>query len=232
VGAAVSEPDGARHGGPLAIEVISDVVCPWCYVGKRRLDKAVAAAGIPLTVRWRPFQLDSTIPPEGKPRREYMLAKFGSAARIQQIHDALAETGRADGISFDFDRIEVSPNTLDAHRLVRWAEADGVQDAVVEALFRAYFLEGRDVGDRSVLAEIAGNCWMDPASVTARLASEEDCQAVRVEIEAAQRMGVTGVPTFILAGRYALVGAQPADEIAAALRRIAGDRPREERLLA
>jgi predicted DsbA family dithiol-disulfide isomerase len=228
----VSEPDASEHGGPLAVEVISDVVCPWCYVGKRRLEKAIAAAGIPLTIRWRPFQLDSTIPPEGKPRRDYLQGKFGSAARIKQIYDALAETGRTEGISFDFERIEVSPNTLDAHRLVRWAEAEGVQDGVVEALFRAYFIDGRDVGDHSVLAEIAGGCGMDRANIAARLASEEDRHTVRAEIETAQRMGVTGVPTFILAERYALVGAQPAEEIAAALRRIAADRPRENRLLA
>jgi predicted DsbA family dithiol-disulfide isomerase len=228
----VSEPDASEHGGPLAVEVISDVVCPWCYVGKRRLEKAIAAAGIPLTIRWRPFQLDSTIPPEGKPRRDYLQAKFGSAARIEQIYDALAETGRTEGIAFDFERIEVSPNTLDAHRLVRWSEAEGVQDGVVEALFRAYFIDGRDVGDHSVLAEIAGGCGMDRASVAARLASEEDRQAVRAEMETAQRMGVTGVPTLVLAGRYALVGAQPAEEIGAALRRTAADRPREDRLLA
>ena len=206
---------------PLSIDVISDVVCPWCYVGKRRLEQAVAAAEIPLVIRWRPYQLDPTIPPEGTPRRQYLEQKFGSAERIEQIHQTIRAAGAAEGIRFAFERIEVSPNTLDAHRLVRWADATGAQDRIVEALFRAYFIEGRDIGDRAVLAAIAASAGMERDAVSGRLASEEDRNAVLAEIDSARRLGVTGVPTFILAGRYGLVGAQPAEEIARAVKEIA-----------
>ena len=230
VGTAVSDRNGAGTGAPLAVDVISDVVCPWCYVGKRRLEKAAAATGIPLTIRWKPFQLDSTIPPQGKPRREYLEGKFGSAERIKEIYERIAATGAAESIPFAFERIEVSPNTLDAHRLIRWAGEAGVQGAVVEALFRSYFIEGRNVGDLSVLADIAASAGMDGAAVAGRLEGDDDRAVVRQEIESAQLMGVTGVPTFVLAGRYALVGAQPAEEIAAALSRIAARPPGDERL--
>jgi predicted DsbA family dithiol-disulfide isomerase len=211
----------AAEAAPLTVDVVSDVVCPWCFIGKRRLEKAIEAAGLPVAVRWRPYQLDPTIPPEGKSRRDYFEAKFGSSERIRQIHERVAETGRGDGIDFAFEAIAVAPNTLDAHRLVRWAGDADVQDLVMEALFRGYFLEGRNVGDHDVLAGIAEVAGMDGGTVRARLASDEDRNAVRAEIDAAQQMGVTGVPTFILAGRYALVGAQPAEEVADALSAVA-----------
>ena len=209
----------AEAQAPLAIDVVSDVVCPWCFIGKRRLEKAVAAEGVPVAIRWRPYQLDPTIPPEGKSRREYMAAKFGSAERIKEIRARIEAAGASEGIPFAFDRIAVSPNTLDAHRLVRWAGEAGVGDAVVEALFRAYFLEGRNIGDHSVLAETAASAGLDRTAISARLASGEDRSMIRSEVDAAQRMGVTGVPTFILAGRYAVVGAQPAEDLAQAFRR-------------
>jgi predicted DsbA family dithiol-disulfide isomerase len=201
----------------LAIDVVSDVVCPWCFIGKRRLEKALAESAVPVEVRWRPYQLDATIPPEGKSRRAYLEAKFGSPERIAQMHERVAAVGLTEGIPFAFERIAVSPNTLDAHRLIRWAGEAGVQEAVVEALFRAYFIDGRNLADPAVLAKIAAAAGMDGAVVLSRLASQEDSEAVRREIDEAQRIGVTGVPTFILAGRYALVGAQPAEAIAEAL---------------
>jgi predicted DsbA family dithiol-disulfide isomerase len=201
----------------LSVDVISDVICPWCFIGKRRLEKAIADAGMPVDIRWRPYQLDPTIPPEGKDRRAYMEAKFGSGDRIRQIHERVVATGAEDGIDFAFDRIKVSPNTLDAHRLVRWVGDAGAQDAVVEALFNAYFTEGRDVGDHAVLGDIAASSGLDRGELMKRLASDEDRDAVRAEIDQARRIGVTGVPTFILANRYALVGAQPAKEIVLAL---------------
>ena len=218
----------AAAAAPLALDVVSDVVCPWCYIGKRRLEKAVAAAEVAVAVRWRPYQLDPTIQAGGKPRREYLQQKFGSAERIRQIHENISAVGAAEGISFAFDRIEMSPNTLDAHRLVRWAEAEGVQDEIVEALFQAYFTESRDIGDREVLADIATMAGMDRGETAARLGSDEDRDNVRREVEDAQRLGVTGVPTFILAGRYGLVGAQPAEEIARALKQIANDSARTD----
>jgi predicted DsbA family dithiol-disulfide isomerase len=202
---------------PLAIDVVSDVVCPWCFIGKRRLERAIASGEVPATIRWHPYQLDPTIPPAGKSRRDYLVAKFGSEDRIRQLHRNIEAVGAAEGISFAFDRIAVSPNTLDAHRLIRWADAANAADAVVEALFRAYFLEGRDIGDRAVLAEIAATCGMARDDVAQRLASDEDAGAVRVAVQAAQQLGVTGVPTFILAGRYAVVGAQPPETLAQAI---------------
>lgn len=213
---------------PITIDVVSDVVCPWCFVGKRRLEKAIAMTELPLAIRWRPFQLDPTIPPDGKPRRDYLEQKFGDWARIEAMHDKLTATGAADGIGFAFDRITVSPNTLDAHRLVRWAADAGVQEPVVEALFRAYFQEGRDLGDHAVLAGIAEAAGMDRAEIARRLASEEDRDVVQAEIAAAQQMGVTGVPTFILIGRYALVGAQPAEALAEAFTTIAAEMRKAE----
>jgi predicted DsbA family dithiol-disulfide isomerase len=193
---------------PLAIDVVSDVVCPWCFVGKQRLEKAIAMSNVPVAVRWHPFQLDPTIPPEGKSRRDYLEAKFGTGGRIEEMHERLTELGRAEGIDFAFDKIKVSPNTLDAHRLIRWAAEDGRQDAVVDALFRAYFLEGRNIGDRAVLAEIAATAGMDRARVAERLATDDDRREVGAEIVSAQKIGVTGVPTYIIASRYGVVGAQ------------------------
>jgi predicted DsbA family dithiol-disulfide isomerase len=206
---------------PVTLDVISDVVCPWCLIGKRRLEKARGMTDIPLAIRWRPFQLDPTIPAGGKSRRDHLVQKFGSEERIRQLHDNISRVGAGEGIAFAFDRIQVSPNTLDAHRLIRWAAEIGRQENIVEALFRAYFFDGRNIGDHAVLAAIAAAEGMDGRSVVGRLASDEDRSGVRAEIEAAQRVGVSGVPTFIVAGKYALVGAQPAEEIAAALRRVA-----------
>lgn len=211
--------------GALAVEVVSDVVCPWCYIGKRRLERAAAASGVPLAINWRPFQLDPTIPHEGKDRREYLIGKFGSEERIGKLHADIEALGLSEGIPFAFDRITVAPNTLDAHRVIRWAAETGQQDAVVEALFSANFLEGRNIGDRAELAAIAGACGMDAAAVAEALASGKDREAVMHEIAEAQRIGVTGVPTFIIDGRYALVGAQPSEQLASAFRQIAAEHP-------
>ena len=207
---------------PLAVEIVSDVVCPWCFIGKRRLEKAIAISDVRLAIRWRPFQLDATIPPEGKDRRAYLEAKFGAPERIRQMQENVAAAGRGEGISFAFDRIAVSPNTLDAHRLIRWSAEAGLQDRVVEALFSAYFLEGRNIGDRGVLADIAAGSGMD--GTAARLASGEDRESVQGEIAEAQRIGVTGVPTFIIDRNYGLVGAQPAEELASTLAKIAASK--------
>ncbi len=206
---------------PVSVDVISDVVCPWCFIGKRRLEQAVALTQTPLTIRWRPFQLDPTIPPEGKDRRAYLEQKFGSAERIEEIYERVAAAGAEVGIPFAFDRIKVSPNTLDAHRLIRWAAESGRQDAIVEALFRAYFFDGKDIGDRAMLADIAEAAGMDRTEINRRLASDDDRADVRADIVASQRIGVTGVPTYILASRYGLVGAQPAEELARAFAQVA-----------
>lgn len=190
------------------IDVFSDVVCPWCYLGKRRLERAIGELrGRQVEVRWRPFRLDPTIPPEGVDRDAYIARKFGSATAIEPSHRRLTEMGAAEGIDYHFDRITRSPNTIDAHRLVRWAAGQQRQDAVVEALFAAYFTAGRDVGDRRALAAIAHEAGLE-GDIAARLATDEDRAPVEAEIENAYRIGVTGVPCFVVDGRVGVMGAQ------------------------
>jgi predicted DsbA family dithiol-disulfide isomerase len=207
----------------ITIDVVSDVVCPWCFIGQKRLDKAIAASGVDVHVNWRPFQLDPTIPPEGKDRREYMLGKFGSEERIREIHARIEPLGAAEDISFAFDAIKVAPNTLDAHRVIRWAGAAGedVQNRLVRRLFQLNFEEGKNLGDPSVLIEAAREAGMDAAIVETLLPTDADVEAVRDEIATASRMGVTGVPCFLLEGKYAVMGAQDAETLADAIKQVA-----------
>lgn len=208
----------------VTVDVISDVVCPWCFIGQKRLDKAAAATrDVKVDIRWRPYQLDPTIPPQGLDRKQYMLAKFGSETRLKEIHDRIVPLGAADGIDFHFEDIKVAVNTIDAHRLIRWAAStgDGMQHRITQALFSANFEKGENISDHDVLARIAGENGMDEAVVRSLLASDADVDAVRAEIEQAQRMGVTGVPCFLLDGKYAVMGAQDADVLADAIRQVA-----------
>lgn len=216
---------------PLRIDVVSDVVCPWCFIGQKRLDRAVAAVPeVDVEIRWRPFQLDPTIPPQGKDRKEYMLSKFGSAEKLHEIHSRIEALGVAEGIDFDFDAITVSPNTLDAHRVLRWAAANGpdVQGRLARRLFQLYFEEGANVGDHSVLVEAAREAGMDAPVVAAMLATDSDRDAVLDEAATASRMGVTGVPCFLFEGKYAVMGAQDAGTLADAIRQIAAAKARGE----
>jgi predicted DsbA family dithiol-disulfide isomerase len=192
----------------LTIDIVSDVVCPWCYLGEKRLEAALQDEAGPVDVRWRPYQLDPTIPEGGLDRAEYMAKKFGNSGRLQSVHDNLTRLGAEVGLPFAFDKIKRSPNTLDAHRLIRWAASAGVQAEVVDRLFKAYFVEGRDIGDRKVLVEVAGECGLDANLVEKLLADGADADLVRQEIEQAQAMGVSGVPFFILGGRLGVPGAQ------------------------
>lgn len=202
---------------PLTIDVVSDVVCPWCYVGKHRLEKAMAM--LPeqnFAVTWRPYQLDPTIPKEGVSRQAYLEQKFGRE-RVAQIHAPLIKIGKAEGIPFAFDKITRSPNTLDAHRLLRWAHEAGKQNAMANRLFALYWVEGADIGNRDVLTKAAAEVGLDGALVAQLLTTEADLDPVIAEINAAQKMGISGVPTFIFAGRLALSGAQPAETIKKAI---------------
>lgn len=200
------------------IDVVSDAVCPWCFVGKRRLEAALAESdAADVRVRWRPFQLDSTIPAEGLDRKTYMNAKFRDPARLAEAHARLKALGAEVGIAFDFDAIQRAPNTLDAHRLIRWAEAFGTQDKLVERLFSLYFEQGRDIGDRDVLAAAAADCGLDGAAAREWLERGDDADDVRAEIEQAQRIGVSGVPFFIFANRLAVSGAQSSDVLSRAI---------------
>ncbi len=201
----------------LTIDVVSDVVCPWCYLGKRRLEQALAETEEPVAVHWRPYQLDPTIPNGGLDRRVYLKNKFGDDSRLTAIHDRLTALGEQVGIAYDFKAISRSPNTLDAHRLILWAGGAGAQDSVVERLFHLYFVEGRDIGDRALLVEVARENGMDRDIVAGLLAEDRDAEAVRQEIAQAQSIGVTGVPFFIFASRFGVPGAQDAEVLAKAI---------------
>ena len=209
---------------PVIIDVVSDVVCPWCYVGRARLGQAIRSQpDIAVELRWRPFQLDPTLPPTGKDRHAYLMGKFGSAERIGQMHRQISEIGHELGISFDFDAIKVSPNTLDAHRVIRWSATASaeVQDRLVGRLFALYFEEGANIGDHAVLIDAARDAGMDAALVETLLATQADRPEVQQEIATAQKMGVTGVPCFLLEGRFAVMGAQDSAILADAIAKVA-----------
>ena len=205
----------------ISVEVVSDVICPWCFLGKRRLDKAIGLLeGIKVEVNWRPFFLDPTIPKEGMSRRTYLENKFG-AERLKTLHDPILAAAKEDGVPYAFDKITRTPNTIDAHRLIRWSHVDGMQHDVAERLFMAYFNGGLDIGDRAVLVKIADEAGMNKAEVSAKLENATDVDAVTAEVERAYRMGVTGVPCFIFAQKQGLMGAQPAEVLADAIGKLA-----------
>lgn len=194
----------------ISIDVTSDVICPWCFVGKRRLETAIRALGgrHEVRVRWHPFQLNPRMPKEGVARREYRTAKFGSWERSLALDAQMKEVGTGEGIVFDFDRMGRTPNTLDAHRLIWLADEFGVQDAVVEALFRAYFMDGRDIGARETLIDVVAGAGLSRDRAEALLVGDEGLNAVRAAEEQARQLGVTGVPFFVINDRLALSGAQ------------------------
>ena len=194
----------------LSVDVISDVICPWCYIGKRRLEKAVAArAGREgVRVRWHPFQLNPHMPKEGLARREYRAAKFGSRERSMALDAQVTEAGRGEGIPLAFDKIERTPNTLDAHRLIWLADREGVQDAVVEALFRAYFTEGRDISRTPTLLDVVAGAGLGRGRAEAILSGDEGLAAIRAAEQEARRAGVQGVPFFLINNALALSGAR------------------------
>jgi predicted DsbA family dithiol-disulfide isomerase len=193
----------------MEIQVIYDTICPWCFIGKRRLENAlVLRPDITPTFRWRPFLLNREMPPEGIDRTAYLIRKFGSEARVRRIYGTIAETGQSVDIDFAFDRIHRTPNSVDSHRLVMFAERHGLADAIVERLFVEFFLGGRDIGTRDILCEIAGDAGLDIALVDAFLSSEEDIESVYDENTRAHRMGVNGVPAFVFNDRMVIAGAQ------------------------
>jgi predicted DsbA family dithiol-disulfide isomerase len=194
------------------LEIISDPVCPWCYIGATHLFRALAARPEhPFAIRWRPYQLNPEMPPGGMDRKAYVTAKFGGEGRLDAMNARLEAMGAEAGIAFRFERIARSPNTLDAHRLIHWAGAEGVQTRAVMALFRRYFEEGEDISDPGVLRAAAEEAGMDGAGVARLLSGDADRAAVRGEADEARAMGVTGVPTFVIGGRHAVSGAQPPD---------------------
>ena len=202
----------------MQIDFISDVVCPWCFIGKRRLTRAMAMRpNILFDVKHRPYRLDPNIPREGVDRQLYLAARFPDAKGLEQAHRLIAAEGAKDGIVFDWAAIKRTPNSIDAHRLIRWAETQGVQDDVVERLFAAYFENGEDVGDIRVLADIADICGMDGAQIADLLESDTDVVLVEREDQLAHEMGVTGVPAMIFGGRIAVSGAREPEMLVLAI---------------
>lgn len=194
---------------PLTIDVISDVVCPWCFIGKRRLGRAIALRpNISFDVRYRPYRLDPTVPKGGLERTAYLAAKFGKNGGIEEAQRVIAAEGAKEGIEFDFAAILRAPNTLDSHRLIRWAAMTGAQDEVVERLFAAYFENGEDIGDIRILSDIADVCGMDGSQVADMLESDLDLNLVEREDQLAREMGVTGVPAMIFNNKVAVSGAR------------------------
>ena len=215
--------NGMMYQGRL--DIVSDAICPWCYIGKRQLERALpilAQEGLRFSVHWNPFQLNPEMPREGVDRRAYRMAKFGSWERSQELDARVAEAASAVGLAFHLDRLQRTPNTVDAHRLVWLAGEAGVQDAVMEAVFRAYFTEGGDLGDRQLLADCAAAAGMQRDAVLGFLAGEELELEVRDADRVAREAGVNGVPSFFLDGYGLFSGALPAEQIAAALSRAHG----------
>ncbi|MDB5393483.1 MAG: ywbO [Rhodospirillales bacterium] len=208
----------------LVIEVISDAICPWCWIAKRRLERAIAALApdVAGSVTWRPFELNPEMPKTGVDRRAYRSAKFGSWQRSQALDAQVAAAGRSDGLVFNHDKMERTPNTVDAHRLIWLAGQQGQQNVVVEGLFAAYFNEGGDIGDPAVLAEIGASAGLDRARILAMLASDEGQAEVRSELQRALNLRVSGVPTVLLDGVPLFSGAIRADLMEAELQKAAG----------
>ncbi|MCC6202830.1 MAG: DsbA family oxidoreductase [Gammaproteobacteria bacterium] len=208
---------------PLAIEVISDVVCPWCYLGKRHLEQAIALKPeIPVTVRFRPYLLNPWVPREGMSRDDYLIAKFGSVERYNAGNQRVADALAAVGLDYARNKIKRQPNTIDCHRLIAWAADNGA--AMKQRLMHLYFSEGGDLSDPEVLVRAAADCGMDAAMVRQRLAGDEDVARIEAEGRSAAEAGVSGVPFFIFGGVFAVSGAQPPEYLAQAIERAAAER--------
>lgn len=193
----------------VPVEVVFDLVCPWCYLGVARLMRMLEARReVPVAIEWRPFLLNPDIAPGGVPRQDYLVRKFGGEDRARRLHGTIAELGRSEGIPFRFDAIRRVPQTLDAHRLVRWAARQGSADRLVLSLFSAHFCEGRDIAHHDMLAALAGAAGLDPVAARSFLATGFDVDGVHAENLRAHRLGINGVPCFVMAGGHAIAGAQ------------------------
>jgi len=201
----------------MRIDIYSDIVCPWCYVGKRRLERALTSVGSDIHVIWRPFQLNPTMPSDGMDRTTYLKAKFGSLEAFGRMEEQLLAAGTDEQIPFAFEKIQLTPNTFAAHRLVWHAAQQGKQDGVVENLFRAYFLEGNNIGDLKILTHVAAEAGLDRTETESFLASDKGAAEVKGEEAVGRRLGIRGVPYFILNGTISISGAQPPDIFVSAL---------------
>jgi len=196
----------------IQVDIVSDIVCPWCWLGVRYFEKAAKQSKHDINLTWRPYMLDPEVPAGGVPYNDYMKKKFGidgPSDRFKAMREALEDAGPTVGIDFKFGEIPMRPNTLDAHRLLKWAQGQDLGDTASDALFRAFFTELKDVGDHTILKEIAEDIGMDAELVSELLAKEDDKNVVREEIMFFRNLGVNAVPTFIYNGQYAVQGAQP-----------------------
>ena len=207
---------------PVRIDVVSDVVCPWCFIGKRRLEKALALKpDIPVEVHWHPYFLNDWIPREGISREDYLTTKFGSPERYAGIAQRVTAAAAEEGLVYAMDKMQRQPNTLDAHRLIRWAGGIGKSAEMKQRLMDLYFTEGADLTNRAVLVQAAADVGLDPEDVGEALASEQDVEQVSQEAQSAKEAGIDGVPCFIFGGRFAVSGAQAPEHLAEAIERLA-----------
>jgi predicted DsbA family dithiol-disulfide isomerase len=198
----------------MAIEIVHDLVCPWCYLGVRRLVRTLARRpDLAVELTWRPFLLNPDMPRAGMPRGDYVMRKFGGEERARRLYGSITDIGQAEGARFRFDRIRRVPSSVDAHRLVRWSARFGRAAETVEAIFAAHFTDGRDIGDHAVLSDIAASCGLRAGAAQAFLASDCDTDAVHADNLRAHRLGINGVPCFVIAGRHAIAGAQEPEVI-------------------
>ena len=196
----------------IKLDILSDPICPWCYIGKANLDRALAARpDHPFEIEWHPFQLNPDMPAEGMDRQAYLDAKFGGRDQADAVYGRIAEAAKAAGLNLKLSEIPRTPNTIDAHRLIHWAGLEGRQTAAVSRLFKAYFEELQDIGDKAVLLEISEGIGLDRAMIERLLASDGDLAEIRARDAHARERGVTGVPTFVIANQHVAPGAQPVE---------------------
>ena len=196
----------------VKLDIISDPICPWCYIGKANLDAALAQfPDHPFTIEWHPFQLNPEMPAGGMDRKTYLETKFGGKAAAAKAYAPVVAHAEKAGLTINFEAMQVTPNTIDAHRLIHWAGIEARQLLVVDLLFKAYFVEGRDIGSHEVLADIADIAEMDAALITRLLASDADIADIRARDAHSRDMGISAVPTFVVANQHAVPGAQPTD---------------------
>jgi len=209
---------------PLQIDIVSDVVCPWCYIGKRRIENALALApDVPVEVNWRPFFLNPWVPREGISREEYLTAKFGSVDAYKAIAGRVVTAAAGEGLEYNPDRVRRQPNTIDCHRLIHWADVEGKAAAMKQRLMDLYFRDGGDLTETDVLVQAAADIGMDADDVRRRLATDEDVALISAQAKDASDKGISGVPTFVFAQKYAVSGAQPAEQLARAIRQVSAE---------
>jgi predicted DsbA family dithiol-disulfide isomerase len=208
----------------LQIDIVSDVVCPWCYIGKHRIERALALTpDVPVEVHWRPFFLNSWVPREGISRDEYLTTKFGSPEAYKGIARRVVAAANEEGLVYRPELVQRQPNTIDCHRLIHWADAGGKSAEMEQRLMELYFRDGGDLTDINVLVQAAADCGLDAADVRRRLASDEDVELISAQARDASDKGISGVPTFVFAQKYAVSGAQPPEQLARAIRQVSAE---------